>query len=405
MKVIERAIQAMKENFICDRCLGRAFAQLLRGMTDEERGRILRCCIAMLIDSGEKIEIDTSNLYGIKLHLKKIKPEKPKECWVCKGVLEGLEKKAKLIAKKLKKYEYETFLVGCRLTPELIEAEQELWNRVGIEWCESIKTEINRELGKELEKLTGKRMDRKFPDITIVFDFNSDYTEINLRSLYIYGKYQKLVRGIPQTKWKRKIFPTSVQEVIEKPFLKQAKAERSSFHGSGREDIDVRCLGWRPFVLELINPLKRKVDLKKARKEINKSKKVRVKDLKVVDREVVKKIKFADYDKTYRAVVEFEKPVENLKRLKELEGAIISQKTPTRVLRRRSDRIRKRKVKRITYKLLSKKRVELEITAQSGLYVKELITGNEGRTEPSISSLINNKVKNVELDVIKIHGD
>jgi tRNA pseudouridine synthase 10 len=164
-------------------------------------------------------------------------------------------------------------------------------------------------------------------------------------------------------------------------------------------------LGWRPFVLEIIDPKKRKIRLNETMKEVNKSKKVKVKCLKIVDKEIVKKIKFADYDKTYKAVVEFEDSVKNLKKINELKNAIITQKTPIRVLRRRVDKIRKRKVKSIKYKILGSKKVEFTITTQSGLYVKELINGDEGRTQPSVSDLIKNKVKKIDLDVIRIHCD
>jgi tRNA pseudouridine synthase 10 len=47
--------------------------------------------------------------------------------------------------------------------------------------------------------------------------------------------------------------------------------------------------------------------------------------------------------------------------------------------------------------------LELQITGESGLYIKELISGDEGRTEPNISELLDNKVKKISLDVIKIH--
>jgi len=405
LNVKEKIIEILKKGYICDRCLGREFAQLLSGLSNEKRGKILRNYLAMLIDSGDKILVDNSNFYGIKFHLKKIKSKKPKKCSVCSDLFLELKKKTKLIVKQLKKYEYDTFLIGCRLTPELFEKEQEMWDKVGIEWCEPMKNEINRELGIEVEKITGKVMNRKQPDITIILDLKTDGIELNVRSVYVYGKYQKLVRDIPQTKWKKKIFPTSVQEEIEKPFLKKSKAEMTSFHGAGREDINVRCLGWRPFVLELINPIKRTVDLKVIKKELNKSKKVKTKDLKVVERNIIRRIKFAKYDKTYKAIVEFEDTVKNLNKINELNDGVITQKTPTRVLRRRSDKIRKRKVKNIKFKVLNKNKVQFEIKTQSGLYVKELINGDEGRTEPNISGLINNKVKNIELDVIKIYCD
>jgi len=405
LNVKEKIIEILKKGYICDRCLGREFAQLLSGLSNEKRGKILRNYLAMLIDSGDKILVDNSNFYGIKFHLKKIKSKKPKKCSVCSDLFLELKKKTKLIVKQLKKYEYDTFLIGCRLTPELFEKEQEMWDKVGIEWCEPMKNEINRELGIEVEKITGKVMNRKQPDITIILDLKTDGIELNVRSVYVYGKYQKLVRDMPQTKWKKKIFPASVQEEIEKPFLKKSKAEMTSFHGAGREDINVRCLGWRPFVLELINPIKRTVDLKVIKKEVNKSKKVKVKDLKVVERNIIRRIKFAKYDKTYKAIVEFEDTVKNLNKINELNDGVITQKTPTRVLRRRSDKIRKRKVKNIKFKVLNKNKVQFEIKTQSGLYVKELINGDEGRTEPNISGLINNKVKNIELDVIKIYCD
>jgi len=405
LKIKEKLVKILKDGYVCDHCLGRPFAQLLSGFGNEERGKILRCFVAMLLDSGEEINVDTSNFFGIKFHNKKIKTKKPKKCYVCSNSFKELKKKVKLIIKELGKYEYKTFLMGCKLTPELAEREQELWDKIGIEWCESIKTAINRELGKEIERVTGKEMNRKMPDITVNLDLNTDKVELNVRSIYIYGKYQKLVRNMPQTKWKRKIFKTSVQGITEKPLLKQTKSKSTSFHGSGREDINVRCLGWRPFVIELIRPIKRKIDLRKILKEINKSKKAKVKSLKIVDKNVVRKIKFANYDKTYKAVISFKKPVLNLKKVDELKNATIPQRTPIRVLRRRSDKIRRRRVKDIKYKILSKKRVEFKIKTQSGLYIKELITGDEGRTEPSISSLLDNKVKKIELDVIKIHSD
>ncbi len=404
MPVKEKIIEILKDDYTCDSCLGRQFAQLLTRMSNEQRGKILRYFIAMSIDSGEDIDVDSSNFFEINFHNKKIKTTKPKKCYVCSDLFKELKKKVKPIIKELKKYEYKTFLIGCKLTPDINEREQELWNNVGIEWCESIKSAINRELGKEVEKINGKEMNRKMPDITIELDLNTDKVKLNVRPIYVFGKYRKLVRGMPQTKWKKRIFKTSVQEIIENLLLKQTGSKNTSFHGSGREDINVRCLGWRPFVIEMINPIKRKIDLKRVLTETNKSKKVEIRGLKIVNKNIVREIKFAGYDKTYRAIVGFEKPVLNLKKIDELKSAVISQRTPIRVLKRRTDKIRTRRVKEIKYKLLNKKKVEFKIRAQSGLYIKELITGDEDRTKPSISSLLGNKVKKIELDVIKVHS-
>jgi tRNA pseudouridine synthase 10 len=422
MKIEEKAIEMMKDSFVCDNCLGRSIATLLSGYSNEQRGKIIRQYIAFLIDSGEKVNAELSNFYGIKFRNVKIKLEKPDKCKLCKNFFfEKINETTKEIIKKFKEIEFKTFLIGSIVSDELLKAEEEIWSRVGIEHCEPIKSEINRELGKRIEKLTDKKFESKNPDITVIVDLNENKIRIEIRSLYVSGKYQKLVRGIPQSKWvclrchgkgctyckgEGKLYPTSVQEIIDKPLLKATGSKKSKFSAHGREDIDARCLDYRPFVLELIKPAKRKIDLKKIENQINKSNKAKVKYLKISTREAIKKLKFMKFDKTYLATVRFEKKIDK-KKLKQLKGLVkepILQKTPLRVVHRRADKFRKRKVKKISWIVLGKKELQLKIKGETGLYIKELITGDEGRTKPNISEIINNKVKKISLDVIKIHS-
>jgi tRNA pseudouridine synthase 10 len=421
MKLEEKIVEILKENFICDNCLGRFFSELLSGFSNKERGRILRNYLAFLLDSGEKIEVNMSNFYGIKFRNIKLEVKEPEKCKICGNFFEKeIDGLARKIVKELKNIEFQTFLIGSIPRDEMLNEEEKLQEKVGIEFSETIKSEINRELGKRVEKLSGKKFSLEKPDVTIIVNLKTGNIRKEIRSLYIYGKYKKLVRGIPQSKWvcpncggkgcikckgKGKLYPTSVQEEIEKPLLKATKAKKSALHANGREDIDARCLDYRPFVIELIKPLKRKINLKEIEKKINKSKKVKVKLLGFVDKGLVVKIKSERSEKTYQAEVEFEKEVdkEKLKELKKLEGQAILQKTPVRVLHRRSDKVRKRIVKEISWKLIGKKKCVFKIRAQSGLYIKELITGDQGRTNPNIAELIANKPKKIKLDVIKIH--
>ena len=412
----------MKDSFVCNNCLGRSIAGLLSGFSNEQRGKIIRQYIAFLIDSGEKVDVNLSNFYGIRFRNVKIKSEKPEKCKLCKNFFfEKIDGTANEIIKKLKGIEFKTFLIGSVVSDDLLKAEEDIWNKIGIEYCEPIKSEINRELGKRIEKLTDKKFESKNPDVIVIVDLNENKMRIDIRSLYVSGKYQKLVRGIPQSKWvclrcsgkgctyckgEGKLYPTSVQEIIDKPLLKAAESKKSKFSAHGREDIDARCLDYRPFVVEMIKPKKRKIDLKKIEKQINKSKKVKVKGLKIATKEMIWKLKFLKMDKTYLATVEFEKAIDKkkLKELKSFTKESIVQKTPLRVVHRRADKFRKRKVKKITWKLLGKCKLQLKIKGETGLYIKELITGDQGRTKPNVSEILNNKVKKIELDVIKIHG-
>jgi len=402
--MIDNLLKVLEKN-LCDHCLGRLYSGLLRGLTNEERGKIIRTSMAMMID-GKLINysnLELSNFYGFKFR-NNIKTKKPDKCWLCSDLFDSLDKFAKNAEKKLKNIEFNSFLVGSRVQEKIFGKEEKLWEITGIEFVESIKSEINRELGKKIGRLVKKPVKFKNPDIVIIADFIKNDIEIKINSLYILGFYKKLKRGIPQSKWGTPgKYKTSVQEIVAKPFMKSTKGKNNAFHGYGREDIDARCLDWRPFVIEIIEPKKRKISLKKLEKQINKSKKIRVKILKISDKNTVRRIKSERGDKTYRVLVKLNKPIEKreLRKLKGLVG-VINQRTPIRVSHRRADLIRKRNVKDIKYKQINKKTLELKIKASAGLYIKELVTGNNGRTKPSVSGILNCETSVKELDVIKI---
>jgi len=421
MRIEEQLVEALRDGFVCDNCLGRVGGNLLSGFSNKERGRIFRHYMAFLLDSGEKLDVDLSNFYGIKFRNIKLSAKKPEKCKICRNFfLEEMSRVSKQIVKELRGVEFKTFLIGSIPTDEMLKEEEKLYENIGTDFVESIKSEINRELGKEVEKRTGKLFSQKNADVTILVNLKTGKVRRDIRSLYILGKYKKLVRGIPQTRWvcpkcmgkgcvncrgTGKLYPVSVQEIIERPLLKASKSKKSSFHASGREDIDARCLDYRPFVIEMIKPLKRKIDLREAQKKINRSKKVNVSGLKFTTKDTIMRLKTERIDKTYLAEVDFEKKIDRkkLKNLKRLASEPILQKTPIRVIHRRADKFRKRLVKKISWKLLGGKKMALRVRAESGLYIKELISGDQGRTKPSVSELIINKPKKIKLDVVKIH--
>jgi tRNA pseudouridine synthase 10 len=53
--------------------------------------------------------------------------------------------------------------------------------------------------------------------------------------------------------------------------------------------------------------------------------------------------------------------------------------------------------------VINNKKLEIEIKGEAGLYIKELVTGDDGRTSPSISELLKNPARVESLDVVKIH--
>lgn len=378
------AVKILNSGYVCDSCLGRQFAKLLRGYSNQERGRIIRDFLAMEYEA-KKIKADPANF------------EKGERCVVCEDILDNLPKFAEEILKKLKKMEFETFLVGVKMSDSLVMNEEALWEKMGMKYSEPIKSEINRELGKMIAEGAGKTADQEKPDILIIFDLEKRETEIFSNSLFVYGEYKKFARGLPQTKSPR--YKQTVQDIIAKPFMKVTSASSHVLHALGREEKEARCLVWRPFILELKQPIKRKVDTERIKKEINMRKKIKVRGLRISDKKKVSLLKSKRPFKVYRVVVDFERKVDKAENVKKLVG-VIKQRTPKRILTSKPDKTKNKKVKSIKWKMINNKRYIFEIIAESGMYLKELVSGDSGRTSPSISKVLGNQAEVREFDLI-----
>lgn len=55
--------------------------------------------------------------------------------------------------------------------------------------------------------------------------------------------------------------------------------------------------------------------------------------------------------------------------------------------------------------VLDPRTIELEVRTEAGLYVKELVSGDGGRTCPSVAEVLGTAAECAELDVLAIHLD
>lgn len=190
-------------------------------------------------------------------------------------------------------------------------------------------------------------------------------------------------------------------------FLAATGGTGGHLHGAGREDIDARMLGrGRPFVVEVKEPVRRTVALDAVAREVDVSAegKVEVLDLRPGTADLVAKVKEEHADKRYWARVEFAEPVaeEAFGRAMSALVGEIEQRTPERVRHRRADLVRRRKVHEASGRLRSSTEAEVEILCQGGLYVKELISGDEGATQPNLATLLEVPARVAELDVLEV---
>ena len=440
MSILEKALRMLEKHPLCDHCLGRQFAMLGHGLGNDERGKAVKSVLTLnahsLMLSGEKegtriLKVLATNGFSqtAKEVLRKTKKrilnkDIPEKCFLCDGKFENIKVLAEKGFELLQDYEYSTFLVGVELPVAIAEREDEFKAESDVSHGENMRNEFGRLIGKAIAERNDKEVEFRKPEIVVLVNPFAGNVWLQVNPLFVSGRYRKLVRGIPQSRWfcshcrgkgckecnwTGKLYPESVEEIIEKPFLDTTGGPKGSFHASGREDIDARMLGnGRPFVVEITRPRKRFLNLKEMEEAVNTfgKDKVEVSNLKLANKDAVRRLKKGESrQKEYRVIVEFENKVaaSDLRLLEEnLSNTLISQKTPIRVMHRRADLTREKYIYDVKVKKLSPHTAEMKVRCAGGLYVKELVSGDEGRTTPSVSELLNNKAKPMKLDVLNI---
>jgi len=349
------------------------------------------------------------------------------KCHICGGAcdsIDGLIAKAAAMLKS--EHGVRSFCISTNIPKDWLTREEDVWDVTLERKSESVKNALNRRIADGLRKACGLRYDSGNGECRAVFDLSADAQGITIERmpLFIFGRYRKHVPGLSQSRWmcvkcggrgcdsckgKGKNYE-SVEERIGEPAREAADAQGYVMHASGREDVDATNTAGRAFVLEVSGPKIRDVDLGKLAKDIGKSEEVSVEGLAYVRRNEVEFVTESHFDKAYEAELEFSREIgeADVEKIKTLEGRTILQQTPARVAHRRADLVRHRKIKQI--EVLEpdsgargrSRTARVLIKAEAGTYIKELISGDEGRTRPSISEIIGGTAKCTKLTVTEI---
>ena len=109
-----------------------------------------------------------------------------------------------------------------------------------------------------------------------------------------------------------------------------------------------------------------------------------------------------DTYKVYHAIVKCDEAFDEDKLKELLELDEIQQQTPLRVLRRRADMVRVKHVLDLSYEIIDDNTFSMKIKTEGGLYIKELISGDEGRSQPNVSEILGVNAICEQLDVIEV---
>jgi tRNA pseudouridine synthase 10 len=364
------------------------------------------------INAGDQVASTYTKLYR--------EPITPKPCYICghKLTRDFIVEIARLSCELLRRHEATRFLVGVIIDRRILERELELVTRYGTETSESIKRELKREVGKAIMELCSLTPDFNVPDAVVMVLIDQSFNfkvHIEPSSIFYYGKYLKLGRNISHVPWITKNglkrYPISVQEFVENALKGLFMASRIVIHAAGREDVDARMLGTgRPLVIEVKEPKRRSVSFQEINKALadhsstypiqvtlllkaTRSSKVRLKQESKKKRKIYRVVVYSPVDLR----------VEDLRKIEEkLADREVIQRTPTRILRRKKDRTRTRRVFRVLTHLITSRVFEAIVYCEGGLYIKELVSGDCGRTTPSFSEALNIELKPLELDVLYV---
>ncbi len=222
MTIFEKVLEIYQEYYICLHCLGRMFSLLGTDTTNYERGKSLLLAmtmenhraylsrhenheeaIAYLKILAEKARFNPAQSVLDREGIDYSKLSLPEKCYLCDDIFSNVLTYARTAEKNLNHLEFKNVLVGTTLDSQIVNREDNFKARFNLLNSEAFKNHFNREVGKELSNNIQKPAEFSKPDVTIIFTLRFTSSEVNLllRSIFIGGRYNKFIRGIPQTHW------------------------------------------------------------------------------------------------------------------------------------------------------------------------------------------------------------
>lgn len=429
--IVERSEKILLETPLCSRCLGRLFAKYGLGLSNQDRGLMIKTLLALKIfteysrgessrrnhymlalNGGDQLASSYMKIYGEEIS--------PLSCYICGGKFTGsfIQEVSEKACEILREHDASSFLIGVVVDEEISRRELDLLVKYGLESMESIKRELKREIGKKVAENCGLTPNFTNPDVVVVVKIERDFTySITSESnpVFISGRYWKLGRNISHVPWITrsgfKKYPVSIQEFVGEALRSIYQSEDVVIHAAGREDVDARMIGsGRPLIIEIKKPVKRSIGIEEANKALRelsrrypivvelfsrttRSSKVFVKNEAKLRRKVYRVAVYSPEEILPQDLVKLEEFFSNRE---------VKQRTPTRILRRKKDREKTKRVYAVRIVQVSRRVFESLIYCDGGLYVKELIHGDYGRTVPSFAEVVGKPLIPIELDVVLV---
>lgn len=410
--LLQDARAVLETGPVCDCCLGRCFAERGVAITVEERGQALRTVLAMTADEPFDVVL-------------------PDTCWVCEGSAElDYDSWTERTVDAVSDIEFDTIQIGTHPPQSLAKNERELRNRAGLAqdagW--TINALIDHRIGHRLLEQVDATLETEHPDVVAVIDLVAEQVEVDISPVYLYGRYRKLRPGIAQRVRECPACTgtgtvgnngeltcqncdgsgrvTSIEEMVAWSVRSILGGSDVKLHTAGGEADDVLVKGTgRPFVLEVVEPRRRGIDIAEIEAEIAEvtDHRIVVDGLAYATPEIVEHVTHQPVRQRYRLTV----TLADSRTEAEIEEAISTLSEAS--IRQRIDKGQRphdvvRTLQDPTAERLDGGLVAFEFGVESGIDIEAIATGGAGRTEPSLASVLPAEVELESVAVVAIEG-
>jgi tRNA pseudouridine synthase 10 len=319
-------------------------------------------------------------------------------CFICKGIMTSIHKSMDIVCSSLSEYQFETFVIGTRIDSSIIEREDEIRSKLKLKGGENIKQNFNRLLSSAVSQKLGKSVNFRDPDIELILNIHDNGIEVRSKSLFAFGRYTKLKRGISQKTSNYNEFNLiSIENILSKKIIELSQANYINFTWIGGEDNNSLVSGeGRPFYSEIVNPKNRKLDPK---------------DFLNLDNDFVILNSFEFLDSKPLTIPSFTvevkahikiSPIPSKNSIKKLEDFYNDREVTC--VNRKGNRNNLKKVYSLSVEKIYKSKIVANIHCDGGLTIRNLVEGG-GYVSPSISDILSGNIKidkKVPFDIINV---
>ena len=304
------------------------------------------------------------------------------------------------IYEKSNDVDFKTFNLGIILKNSFLEKDDLIKSKFKLKGIENIKFGVSAEIFKKISRRTKSKRIVDNPDLFIQANFKDESCTIRTKPLFVYGRYNKKIRKLPQKQVLCKSCNgigchncnfdgletlESVESNISNFLIKKFDGNQVKINWIGGEDQSSLVLGdGRPFFAKILNPKRRNRILRKSLKLED----ISLSELKKIPIPPKGSIAFKS---KVSIIIDTKKSISitQLQKLDILKNSEIHDAG-------KNKKNTQKRIYKISYKKLGKTSFRLDLLLDGGIPIKSFIQNSE--ITPNVSELLDNQCRCKSLD-------